>query len=109
MRRWIRWRERLAASWFIAPAKSRRCSSLDIDGALGDRKRQTLKHRYDIGIDVAFERHDQPWQGFQRQPFPLREFGLLGGDIDIAVLAQESHGDPFLSLAAIFAVQRHAQ
>ncbi len=44
---------------------------------------------HDLGVGVALERHDHMRQLLDREPFPGREFRLMGRKIDGAVIAQE--------------------
>ena len=62
-------------------------------------------HRF---IGLALERHDQAGQRFQADPLAGGEFRLMRRQVDVAILAGEAHGEPFLALAAILAVKRHA-
>src|SRR5262249_11200613 len=67
------------------------------------RKLQKFPHH--AIVDRALERNDQIREIFHRLPAPADELGLVAAgrmlDIDLAVLAGEAHGEPFLPLAAI--------
>src|SRR5579872_131966 len=56
-------------------------------------------------VDRALEGDDQFREILHRFPAPADELGLVAArrvlDIDLAVLAREAHGEPFLPLAAI--------
>src|SRR5580692_8448737 len=63
-------------------------------------------------VDSALERHDQVRNVLHRLPAPGREFRLRGasgmGEVDLALVAGEAHREPFLGLAAVFALPRLA-
>jgi len=68
--------------------------------------REISEFLYHPLVDRALERHDQLGKILHRLPTPLDEFGLVaapGGarNVDLGVLAGESHREPFLALAAI--------
>src|SRR5262249_11832833 len=56
-------------------------------------------------VGVALEGNDQTGKLFQIHPLKGREFRLMGGEIDIGILAGEAHGEPFLLLALVLAVE----
>src|SRR5579862_7237587 len=63
---------------------------------------------YHAFINRAFERHDKVRDILQRLPAPGGKFRLLraGGmsEVDLALVAGKAHREPFLSLAAVFAL-----
>ena len=58
----------------------------------------------DRQVERAFERYDQSNQFRRRNPLPVREFGMFGGDVDVGIPAREAHEKPFLQLPAPAAV-----
>src|SRR5688572_20815427 len=61
---------------------------------------QGAELRRQLLIELALEGHDQVGNLFQIGPAPGGEFRILGGDVDVAILAEEAEGIPFLALAA---------
>src|SRR6266849_2782087 len=55
----------------------------------------------DVAVELALERHDERRQIGRRYPFPRVELGMPGSEVDVAILAGEAHGEPFLHLPAI--------
>src|SRR5712675_1212986 len=59
-------------------------------------------------IDRPLERNDQLRQVLHRLPAPTDELSLVAAprvrDVDLAILAGEAHGEPFLPLPAIAAL-----
>ena len=53
----------------------------------------------DRAVEVALERHDQLGEQLRLDPFPVAELGMLGGDIDVGVAAEEPGQVPVLQLA----------
>ena len=47
-------------------------------------------------VQVAFERHDQVGEVVRVDPFPVAEFGMLGGDVHVAVFPKEAREVPVL-------------
>src|SRR6266576_1227117 len=60
-----------------------------------------MKLDENVEIELLHKRHDQLGQLLRPKPFPGVEFGMVGGDVDIAVGAGESHRKPFLAITAI--------
>src|SRR5882672_1470085 len=54
-------------------------------------------------IDRPLERHDQTRQLSHLDPAPVVELAVMAVEPDVAILAQEAHGEPLLALAAIAA------
>src|SRR5499426_2751246 len=90
-----------ASSWLAE--RFARCRSAD-EPLVGEL-RKFLDHAF---VGLALERHDQAGNIFHRLPAPFDELRLVAAgrvlDVDLAVLAGEAQGKPFLRLAAIFAV-----
>src|SRR5271170_7155504 len=63
-------------------------------------------------VDRALERHDKARNVLHRLPAPGGKFRLLGaggvGEVDLALVAGKAHREPFLGLAAVFALPRLA-
>src|SRR5689334_1060187 len=66
----------------------------------------------DLLVDLALERHDEVRQLLHRPPRPLIEFGRVTAgrrvDLDLALVALEAVGEPFLRLTAIAALEGDA-
>src|SRR6185312_8454545 len=54
-----------------------------------------------VAIERALERHDQRDEPVALDPLPGVEFGVVGGEVDIAVAPLEPHREPFLFLPGI--------
>src|SRR5215831_13902976 len=67
---------------------------------LGRWLRQVAELGHQVGVERAFERHDQVRQRRQGRPFPGAELGIIRGDVDLGVGAGKAEGEPFLLLAA---------
>lgn len=63
----------------------------------------------DFGVDRAFEGDDGIQHLIRQDPAPGAEFGVFGGNLDVAVLALEAEEEPFLLLPAILAAPDAAQ
>jgi hypothetical protein len=53
----------------------------------------------DRAVHVALERDDELGEQRRLDPLPVAEFGMLGGDVDVAVRADEAREVPVLDLA----------
>src|SRR5690606_8071146 len=74
--------------------------------------RQVAKGRDDILVHLPLEWDDEVRQSFQFGPAPVAELRLHAAvtgpvDVDLALIAPETEGDPFLPLAAISSAPRH--
>lgn len=70
-----------------------------------------LKCAYNLLIYVAFKRHSQLGHEIKRDPTPIFKLSLEAvacGDIYLAVISDKAHGEPFLALAAIAALERYS-
>src|SRR5262245_7328771 len=70
------------------------------------------KNRHHVAIDLALEGDDQIGKLGHLRPAPGLELGLAAvarRNVNFAFLAQKAHGKPLLALAAVSALQRHAQ
>src|SRR5262245_32448772 len=54
----------------------------------------------ELAVELALEGDDEVRQLAHLRPLPAAELGVVGGDVDVAVLALEAEGEPFLALAA---------
>src|SRR5260370_9553132 len=85
------------------PSK-RRCSARacsENGGAASGQPAELAELGEDVAVELALERHDERRQIGRRHPFPRVELGMPGGEVDVAILAGEAHGEPFLHLPAI--------
>src|SRR5258708_1531459 len=85
------------------PSK-RRCSARacsENGGEASGQPAELAELGEDVAVELALERHDEPRQLGRRHPFPRVELGMPRGEVDVAILAGEAHGEPFLHLAAI--------
>lgn len=62
------------------------------------------KGLHHLCIDGALERNDPFDQIARAEPGPPREFGMLGGNGDLVVLAKKAHQEPFLFLPPVAAI-----
>src|SRR5690606_6780977 len=80
--------------------------------AVASSPRQMTEGGDDVLVDAALERHDQIGQRLHPLPAPGVELGLVAAgrrvDGDLALVALEAEGEPFLRLAAIPALERDA-
>src|SRR3990172_10676675 len=61
-----------------------------------------MEFREDLFVNGALELDDETHDLGGRHPSPFAEFLMVvGRDVDIAILAHEAHGEPFLRLPAI--------
>src|SRR3569623_1152059 len=68
-----------------------RCSSAVRPDPRGERVENLL-------VERAFEGHDHVRQSLRIDPAPFAKFRVLGGDVDVAVLAQKAAQEPVLLL-----------
>src|SRR5208282_299249 len=62
-----------------------------------------------VDIELALERDDHFGQLARPYPLPGVEFRMIGGEVDVHVVAGKAHGEPFLplALARVVSTLRH--